>query len=159
MIDNSLDILNILDVLKNADMYQERLQAIKDATKALNEGKYIGAIMEQATTLMEAAQAAKEQAEAEIREKREQLTKDIRSHEMKMASEFSDLEKQRLSTNKRTAELEQWERKMVSADKDLENRRAELKILRDNAAQKEMQADKRYQDYANKVRQLQQIIN
>ena len=34
----ALDIMNVLDILKNQDLYQERLKAIQEATKALNDG-------------------------------------------------------------------------------------------------------------------------
>ena len=156
---SALDILNVLDILKNQDLYQERLQAIKEATKALNDGKYVAATMEQAQTIMEAAKVAKERAETEIKEARAKLQMERKGFEERMRIDLESLkEREGVITNLQTeVDASHW---AARAETDrLKKEREELLSFRKMVDDKAEEGRQYYQRYFNKMTKIQEIIN
>lgn len=155
----AMDIMNVLDILKNQDLYQSRLKELHDATRALTEGKYIAATMKEAQTLVDAARATKEVMEQEIKDKRDQLAKERTIQENTIASEYSELRKEQQIVKEMKKDLEKKELNHKQNQDSLINQKEELNSFRKTVAQKEIEAEEKYQHYAEKVRQLQAIIN
>lgn len=155
----ALDILNVLDILKNQDLYQERLKAIQDATKALNDGKWVKATVEQANDLMEAAKASKDKAEQEIKEEKQKLQTERKGFEQRMQTDLSKLNEQQQKVKKLQEEVEkiQWANR---AEQDrLQKEREEISSFRAVLESQKKEVEQYYQKYYNKVIKLQEIIN
>src|SRR3990167_76359 len=154
----ALDILNVLDILKNQDLYQSRLKELQDATRILNEGKYVGATMEQAKTLMEAAQAAKELAENEIKEKQDQLRKDREAQEAKIESMRVAVQENQNKNKNLREDLDKLQWSLKSQREQLEKDKEEFKQRRKAVDEKEIQTKQYYERYMQKMKAIQSIM-
>lgn len=155
---SALDILNVLDILKNQDLYQNRLQELKNATKALNEGKYIGATMEQAKTLMEGALAAKESMEKEIKEKREQLVKERQLQEVRLESDRVEVQRKENEVKKLREELDREKWSLKSQREQLVKDLEDFRLRKREVDEKEINAKAYYERYMQKMMAIQKIM-
>lgn len=70
---NQLELLNVLDVIKNEEVYTKRLTEIKDAEQKLKDTRYVNETMESVNKLRETAQTFLENSHEEIRAEKAKL--------------------------------------------------------------------------------------
>lgn len=84
---SGLDVLALLDIIKNEELYTAKLNEIKSAEASLAEAKFIAATVAQANKYREEAVALKKEA-AELKQRVEQ---EMDAKKKKVESELSEL--------------------------------------------------------------------
>lgn len=136
---DSLELLNVLDVIKNEEVYTKRLEQLKAVQKKLDESQYIVATVEKANDIMEKAikdrektlkliekleediKKSKVAAEADYKERDDLLTKKSKNIENREAEarRFTAIAKEQITENeKRTKELLEWEKSLFVIEKN-----------------------------------------
>lgn len=155
----ALDIMNVLDILKNQDLYQQRLKELQDATRALNEGKFVKVTMQQANELMEAAQASKELAEANIKDKMEQMEESFRKQRKTLEADLAKVQDQRIQLREEQSRLDKTRVDLETQSHVLKQEWAEVRQFRDKVTKEKEETDQIKSKYQTKVRQLEAVIN
>lgn len=156
---NPLDLMNILDVLKNHELYQERLKGIQEATQTLNDGKFVKATVEQANAIMEASKVSKEKAEKEIADLRSQLNKDNHIQEIRFRQERENLTKQRQEVNLAKEEITKEVALLTKKRNQLDDEHLQLRELRDRLGKEYNEVSARRHDYTQRIKEIESIIN
>src|SRR3990167_7684771 len=61
---NTQDLLNVIDIIKNSDLYNQRLELLNKAEQAYKDAKVIAATVEQANKYRSEAELIREEAHA-----------------------------------------------------------------------------------------------
>lgn len=156
---NPLDLMNILDVLKNHELYQERLKGIQEATQELNDGKFVKATVEQANAIMEAAKAARDKAENEIVEIRSQLNKDRVDQELRFQKEREDFAKYKKEIEEHDLTNFKECTRLAREREQFESEQQQLRELRDKLGKEYAEVSARREDYVQRVKDIEAVIN
>ena len=134
---DSLDLLNILDVIKNEETYTARLKAIKEAEKEYADSRFIAATVELANKYLKNAKEAEdsrsillEEASKDIERLKIEKLAELEERETKLEGKLDRIEASRAAaqaalaaqetlreTNaKRTQELLAWEKSLFEIE-------------------------------------------
>lgn len=134
----TLDLLNILDLIKNESTYTKRLQNIKDAEAEYAESRSIAATVELANRYLLNAKEAEasravlmEEAKKDIERLRIEKLADLEAREAKVSAKLEQTEQardnarialaacqvQREANEQRTKELKDWETIITNLEK------------------------------------------
>lgn len=111
------DVLAVLDIIKNEQVYNERLRVIKEAQEELAVHKYIATTVEQANSILERARE-KEQEYKDLIASSKETIEDLRKEKLKTV-----LEKEKKVLEK--------ESKVLEKERELTNFEQETKSLKD----------------------------
>lgn len=136
-----LDLLNILDIIRNEEQYAAKIQALYDAQKEYADAKVIAATVAEAQKYLDNAKLA------------DQAIKDLRASAEKELAEYKE---------KKTAKLKEWEAKLLDKE-DIIDAKAET-ARQVSISTKELQASlekerKTLQEWDMKLIERQAVIN
>lgn len=136
---DSLELLNVLDVIKNEEVYTKRLNQLKEHQAKLDTSKYIVSTVEQAQEISERAQEREDKAkklvdkleadlkkvrseiEAEYKEKYEEITRRAKSaaiREQDAKAALNQAIEIRAKNEIRTQELKDWEKIVAQIERN-----------------------------------------
>jgi hypothetical protein len=115
---DAIDLLGVLDVIRNEKLYNERLQKIAEATEKLKESQLIADTLEMAHRRVEEAKQLRQEAAQEAQE---------------------IVDKAEVDVAKRSAVLAEKEQEVAKREQDFESRRIEIeaRFTKARAMQKE----------------------
>lgn len=121
-----LDLLNILDIIRNEEAYQAKIQGLLDATREYNDAKVIAATVAEAQKYLsdaqladEAAKALKEKAKADIEKYREKKTKDLDEREARLVEYDKELDAKAEAARAALAEARELQKLLQAEEKRL----------------------------------------
>lgn len=121
-----LDLLNILDIIRNEEAYQAKIQGLLDATREYNDAKVIAATVAEAQKYLsdaqladEAAKALKEKAKEDIEKYREKKTKDLDEREARLVEYDKELDAKAEAARAALAEARELQKMLQAEEKRL----------------------------------------
>lgn len=153
-----LDLLNILDIIRNEEAYQAKIQGLLDATREYNDAKVIAATVEKAQKYLDDAKLAEEamklqweQAKADIEKYREKKTKDLAEKEARLLEKEKELEAKAEVARATLAEARELQKFLQSDEK-------RLRDWDDHLAKKQAEVNRQEYIYTDKFRRIKAII-
>ncbi len=123
---NHLELLNVLDVIKNEEAYSKKLNELKAAEAKFNNAKYINITMEKADILRAEAQELKDQLSATIEEEqkkfddlKQKLKVEGEQAQAKALNKIQTAERKVEAANERVKEIHALHEKCIKWDQDL----------------------------------------
>jgi chromosome segregation ATPase len=152
-------ILDILEVIRNEEVFRERLEEIKKAERALAETKKLDMTMDKAERLLKEAMKDKEKyesklklAEGEIADLRRTKMADITAKEQELRNTRDALDK---VTKEQSVRKDQLDALTTSLAKEKEELRKFKETVEEKAAQARIMKD----DFHNRALRIKQIID
>lgn len=140
---DSLELLNVLDVIKNEEVYTKRLSKLKEIEESTRNLKYVDVTMVQADKIREEALALKAQAEENLRCIEEEVNDRVRVERdyLFKLREKLDLESERLE--KLRVELSTLRDQVEDKKKSVDTHEQTLKKWMQDITAKEQEVTKR----------------
>jgi len=155
---NTQELLDVLDILKNEDLYNERLSELHKVEKTLSDSRFIAATVAQANSYREEAKEelarTKKDAERQKQEAKESIKQEyekLSSSQSRFKAEKVQVELQASNTREKLSTIRSLEEAMRLQDKN--NRDWSDKL---NSREKELSV--REILLKNRLQQMQQIM-
>lgn len=142
---DAVELLSIIDIIKNEDLYNKRIQLLKDQEASLANAKYVNVTLEQADKIRVEAEKAKKDADKLVELAKQAKVEQEKAHAERMRvleRQFIDKEAQ-VSRRVKVAQdhvqgvkeleerLKNWDEKLTEWDQRLNKKERELKQRED----------------------------
>lgn len=156
---SGLDLLTVLDILKNEDLYRKRLEDLNKATKSLADQQWMTATLDQ----IKVKQEEIEKLKSEFIEWKDNQKKIITSDYAKLKLDKEEWEADENLRRKylmdQTTKLNQDKTKLESEVAQLQKDRAEFQVLRNKLGEDMKSYELLREKYIKKITAIQDIIN
>ena len=147
---NQLELLNVLDVIKNEETYSKRLVELKAAEDKIGAAKYIVKTMEEAGRLRDEAKELKEVAEENLRCIEEEVENRVKAERTRLDTKDKELKalEQRLNEwsdglNKLKNQVEEDNKSSIAYKATLRQEHKDILRRADVVKSKELLVDKK----------------
>lgn len=130
---NSLELLTIIDIIKNEDLYRDRIEEIQKQEKHLAESRFIAATVEKANKLkaeaeqiLQLAKESREKAAKEAEDYLDELENKFKKFEAECLVKVEESRARKDEAERRVGELAEKEKNLQTLDKQLQLRGSQL---------------------------------
>lgn len=153
------ELLDVIDIIKNSELYVQRLEELKKAEKALADQQFIKATVEQANQLRDEAKLMKEEQENWLKEKEEELNKRFLKQDTELLEAKKLTRDERLKYEQLSHSLKEGLDKL-SAEKSANEKMSQGLAKRNAELQKsEVDLVKREHLFRSKMKLINEIFN
>lgn len=152
------ELLNIIDIIKNEDLYNKRLRILQIQEESLKTTQFIVATVKQANTLRDEAKSLKEKAEQEL----VQIRKDAEEHKRQLDQNYSkqvdQLREQESLVDVKMAEAKTRLFETTTVKKDIEQLKAEVQKQYDHWKSEREKLRNERAVLKDRVKQINELI-
>lgn len=123
---NPLEILGLLDIIKNEKFYTEKLEELKTEYRKLQDSKFIVATVEQANKIMEDAKAMKEEYGAKLEDLEGLISVRVEEERQELANLRQAVKAERTKLQEWADQLKGMQERVVNETDAMIKRRGEL---------------------------------
>ena len=123
---DTLELLSVIDIIKNEKLYQAKIDALKKATEDLAEAKFIAATVEQANTYRDQAIADQksasdmlELATKQVEENKQKAVQELEDHKRIVEQKVTVADRRTQEAKNEVASVRDLEAKCIKWDQDL----------------------------------------